>query len=460
MSWRLASLCVLAFLLSLPLLLLLLLSDALIPVPPTPVLAQRWWGQGERGGLEDTSIAPYTVSVSEEQLEDLETRIRSDLPRLSAPLLGATFEYGFNTDHLKEVATYWLDGFDWAAQESQLNSLPHFTTSIDGLAVHFIRVSPQPRPGQVVLPLLLVHGWPGSVVEFLDIIPLLAKGNDKVALEVVVPSLPGYGFSSAPAREGFNCKEAAGVLHSLMARLGHSQFLAQGGDWGSLVTTSLATLFPHSVLGLHINMAGVLSVGDRVRLLASSLPGLDRLLLDQEDWDMGNDLSLLLRESGYFHLQATKPDTVGVALSSSPLGLAAYIMEKFSTWTSPSLTGLPDGGLPALNITTDKMLTNVMVYWVTNTITSSMRFYKENFPEDKAISSIPLSMPVGFAAFPHELLRVPRACLLGKFPNLLHYTRMPRGGHFGAMEEPVLLAEDVLSFAKKVVNRGLARTEL
>jgi len=375
---------ILVFFLFPPLLFFLLINDMVIPVPEMTQLKPRWWGKGE-GGDDDISLKPFTFAADKEQLEDLKKRIKNDLTRLAPALEDSAFSYGFHTEELENLARYWLEEFDWSSEEKLLNSFPHFTTEISGLQVHFIRAQPKPKKGQVVLPLLLVHGWPGSVIEFLDIIPILVKGNEKVAFEVIAPSIPGYAFSSSPTKKGFNAKEAAAVFNTLMGRLGHKKFVAQGGDWGAFITTNLATLFPESVLGLHLNLPPVLSPGGSLRLLAASLPGLGRLLVDTEDLQLasslGKHIGTLLQETGYFHIQASKPDTVGIGLSSSPLGLAAYIMEKFSTWTNPSLTDAKDGGLSNLRIQKNRILANVMIYWLTNSITSSVRFYKENAPQ-------------------------------------------------------------------------------
>eukprot|EP00092_Neocalanus_flemingeri_P056792 GFUD01067373.1.p1 GENE.GFUD01067373.1~~GFUD01067373.1.p1 ORF type:complete len:472 (+),score=108.11 GFUD01067373.1:30-1445(+) len=443
-------------------LLFLLCEDRLLLVPVTPVVPDRWWGKGEGGNVDDEKISEFLISVSEDTISELRSRIISDLPRLSPALEDSAFNYGFNTKFLKDIARYWLEEFDWQAQETLLNSFPQFITNIDGLDIHYLHVKPSPVSGQKVVPLLLVHGWPGSIVEFLDIIPLLTAGNEEVALEIIAPSIPGYGFSSAPGKPGFNSKHAAQIFKKLMVRLGHEKFYCQGGDWGSFITTNLATLFPSHVLGLHVNMGGVISPGGMMKNLLVLVPGMKYLLVDKEDMEkvssLGSFYASLLRESGYFHQQATKPDTVGVGLSSSPLGLAAYILEKFSTWTNPDWTRDNTGGLEGGRhpIKRDRMLTNVMLYWVTNSITSSMRFYKENFPllMDRDISRIPIEMPVGFADFPKELYRAPKYLISGKFPHLIQYTRMPRGGHFAAMEEPQLLAEDIIKFINTVEEKA------
>jgi len=410
-------------------------------------------------------ITKFQVKSPANTISDLHARIKSDLARLPPPLEGSRFEYGFNTEFLGEVARYWVEEYDWEKQLALLNSFPQFHTSIDGLNIHYLHAKPEHTAGRKIVPLLLVHGWPGSVVEFLDMIPLLTAGDQDYAFEVIAPSIPGYAFSSAPTRPGFDLQQAANIFSKLMMRLGHQQFYCQGGDWGSLVTTTLATLFPHQVTGLHVNMGGVISPGGTIKNLLLLIPGMKYLIADQEDWEkadnLGSNALRLLRESGYMHLQATKPDTLGIGLNSSPLALAAYILEKFSTWTNPGLTGDETGGLGAgFPIARDKMLTNIMLYWLTGSITSSMRFYKENFPLSQDISRIPLHLPVGYADFPQELYRAPEFMVRGKFQNLVQYTRMPRGGHFAAMEVPDLLAEDIIKFVRKVEENPGDRQEL
>ena len=446
MFWKLSSALVITLL---AILIHLFLEDKLFTPGELPDLPDTCWTDAcdKREQLE-----PFKISVSDAELADLKSRIGSDLKKIVKPLNDIGFEYGFNSEYLKEIAKYWNDSYKWRQQETFINNVPQFTTRIDGLDIHFLHAKPKSESGKKIVPLLLVHGWPGSFVEFLDIIPLLTAGNSELAFEVVAPSIPGYGFSSAPQKPGHNAAHTAKIFRDLMLRLGHSEFYCQGGDWGALVTTNLATFFPDNVRGLHVNMAGAFTNGGMAKSYLARIPGLKYLIADPEDFDKVPDFGFLLQESGYMHLQATKPDTVGVGLSSSPLGLAAYIMEKFSTWTDPAWRELQDGGLETKTaMDKDRMLTNVMIYWITNSITSSMRYYKENLSSyDMAVANTPVRVPVGFADLPHELTRVPRHQLTGKFPRLVSLTTLPSGGHFAAMEVPGDLAADVLTFASKV----------
>ncbi|KAM9847397.1 LOW QUALITY PROTEIN: epoxide hydrolase 1 [Aulostomus maculatus] len=418
-------------------------------------VGEGWWGAGERPTSEDDLIHPFEVQTSDEEIEDLHERI--DRSRYSDPLEESRFHYGFNSTYLKKVVSYWRHQFDWKQQVDVLNKYPHFKTKIEGLDVHFIHVRPPHRTNQKVVPLMLVHGWPGSFYEFYKILPLLTENQDGVVFEVICPSIPGYGYSEAPHKQGFNSLAAARIFLTLMERLGFSQFYLQGGDWGSLITTNMAQTKPQCVRGLHLNMF-MSRKGFKVMLSLLIGPYLPFLVgLSREDvrrlfpffeknvWD-------ILKESGYFHIQATKPDTAGCGVNDSPVGLAAYILEKFSSWTDLKNRDLEDGGLER-KFSLDELLTNVMIYWTTGSIVSSMRFYKENFksnPDNRIDARTGIYVPTGLAAFPGELMHCPKSWAQIRYRKILSYTFMSRGGHFAAFEEPQLLADDLIQFVEKV----------
>ncbi|XP_041644704.1 epoxide hydrolase 1-like [Cheilinus undulatus] len=418
-------------------------------------LGEGWWGAGEKPLSEDNKIYPFTVETPDEEIKDLHDRI--DRTRYTDPLEDSRFHYGFNSTHLKKVVKYWRHEFDWKKQVAELNKFPHFKTKIEGLDVHFIHVRPQHRANQRVLPLMLVHGWPGSFYEFYKILPLLTERQGDVVFEVVCPSIPGYGYSEAPHKQGFNSLAAARVFLTLMERLGFSEFYLQGGDWGSLITTNMAQMKPECVKGLHLNMA----MSNRgLKVLVSLLigPYLPFLVgFSREDVRrlfpfFEKNVYEILRESGYLHIQATKPDTAGCGVNNSPVGLAAYILEKFSTWTDMKNRDLVDGGLEK-KFSLDELLTNVMIYWTTSSIVPSMRFYKENMKtniENRVDSRTAIYVPTGLAAFPNELMHTPESWAQIRYKKIYSYTLMPRGGHFAAFEEPQLLADDVIQFVKKV----------
>ncbi|KAE8280463.1 Epoxide hydrolase 1 [Larimichthys crocea] len=343
-------------------------------------LGEGWWGTGEKPVSEDDNVYPFQVQTSDEEIKDLHERI--DRTRYADPLEDSGFQYGFNSIYLKKVVSYWRHEFDWKKQVAVLNKYPHFKTKIEGLDVHFIHVRPPHRENQKVLPLMLIHGWPGSFYEFYKILPLLTENQDGLVFEVICPSIPGYGFSDAPHKKGFDSLAAARIFLTLMERLGFSQFYLQGGDWGSLITTNMAQMKPQCVKGLHLNMFTSrkgfkvllsLMIGRYLPFLVGfSREDVRRLFpfFEKNVWE-------ILKESGYFHIQGTKPDTAGCGVNDSPVGLAAYILEKFSSWTDLKNRDLMDGGLER-KFSLDDLLTNIMIYWTTGSIVSSMRFYKEN----------------------------------------------------------------------------------
>nr|XP_057914440.1 epoxide hydrolase 1-like [Doryrhamphus excisus] len=418
-------------------------------------LGEGWWGAGERPRSEDDKIYSFEIQTSDDEIKDLHERI--DKARYADPLEDSGFHYGFNSTYLKSVASYWRHEFDWKKQVAVLNKYPHFKTKIEGIDVHFIHVRPTQHKNQKVVPLMLVHGWPGSFFEFYKILPLLTENHNGITFEVICPSIPGYGFSEAPHKQGFNTLAAARIFLTLMERLGFSQFYLQGGDWGSFITTNMAQMKPQCVKGLHLNMFNIRK-GFKVMLSLLIGPYLPFLVgLCREDvrrlfpffekhvWE-------ILKESGYFHIQATKPDTAGCGVNDSPIGLAAYILEKFSTATDMKNRDLADGGLEK-KFSLDDLLTNVMIYWTTGSIVSSMRFYKEHFrgnPEKRVDARTNIFVPTGLVAFPGEVMHCPKSWAQIRFRNIVSYTFMPRGGHFAAFEEPQLFTTDLIQFVQKV----------
>lgn len=398
--------------------------------------------------------------MDESVLKDLKSRLNKT--RYVEALDNVQFQYGFHSSFLKEVVEYWKTKYDWRKHEKELNKFEHFTTQIEGIDVHFIHQKPNLQGKKLrVLPLLLVHGWPGSVYEFNKILPLLTtpREDKDYVFEVICPSIPGYGFSEPPHQPGFSIASAARVFMKLMDRLGHKKFYTQGGDWGSAITSIMAVAYPERVLGLHLNMVAV-----RLGLIGSIKYAIGylfpTLFMTPEEhariYPLKNLALDLLQETGYLHIQATKPDTVGTALADSPAGLAAYIMEKFSTWTDKSYKDLPDGGLTK-KFTLDELLTNVMIYWCTNTITSSQRFYKESLSakaQSYDFDRVPVKVPTGIAIFPNEIISFPKTFCAQRYRNIVLFSEMARGGHFAAFEEPKLLADEIWDFVIRVENQG------
>ena len=372
------------------------------------------------------SITPFTIHVPEATLEDL--RLRLERTRFPDTLEGVSWEDGVDLLYLQQLVTYWLCVYDWRAAERTLNRLPHYRTQVEALGIHFVH---QPGTGPAPLPLLLTHGWPGSFVEFTRLIPLLTDpaahgGEAQDAFHVVAPSLPGFGFSDAPRRPGMHHVQIAALWVELMQQLGYERFGAQGGDWGAGVSAALGAFHPAQVIGVHLNYvpaqppAEISTAEDRQALAQRAL------------WQQ--------TEAAYSLLQGTKPQTIGVALDDSPAGLAAWIIEKFRTWSDC-------GGDVESRFTRDELLTNVMLYWVTRTATSSARLYRER-NRTLGAGLVPphrVEVPTGCAIFPAEIARPPRSWAEASY-HITRWTEMPSGGHFAAMEEPEALAAEIRAF--------------
>lgn len=425
-----------------------------------------WWAKEEKGDVisGDTSIQKFNITFSKKGQDDLKKRLKNT--RYFESLEGTEWSYGTRSDEMKKVVDYWLNKYSWKTQEKVLNQYDHYRTKIEGISIHFVHVKPKVKKGQQVKPLLMAHGWPGSFYEFYKIIPMLTDptshgGSEADTFEVVCPSIPGYGFSEAAHRPGFDQRAAARIYHTLMhERLGFEDYYVQGGDWGSNIVETMSLFYPKFVRGHHNNFITYQPPLYPLRLAVGSIcPSLVLTKKSDQDkifpiWNYTRDL--LLEETGYFHLQATKPDTIGHALTDSPVGLAAYILEKFTFWTNPANTKKDDGALLE-RFTMDDLLNNVMIYWISGSITSSMRMYKEFVVNigflDNYLLQYPVEVPTGVAVFPYEAVRIPEPWLHYRYKNLVSYSEMPDGGHFAALEQPELLAKDIRQFVRKVENQ-------
>ncbi len=378
------------------------------------------------------TIEGFQIRVDDSVLEDLRSRLART--RFPDQIEGTGWEYGIPIDYLRELVSYWRDEYDWRAQEARLNELAHFRTRIDGQSIHFIHAR---SPHADAFPLLLMHGWPGSIAEFLDVIPLLTDpeahgGGAADAFHVIAPSLPGYGFSEPTRTRGWDVRRIAQAFIELMRRLGYARYGAQGGDWGAQLATRIGALDAPHCTAIHVNMP----VAGRPRE-----PG---PLTEEEKADLAAMAHFQREEAGYAFEQATKPQTLGVALNDSPAGLLAWIVEKFRTWSDCD-------GQPENSYTRDHLITNVMLYWVTQTITSSARLYWES-KHSGVWEEAPdfVGVPTGVARYPkEEVLRFPRPWV-ERFYNVTHWAVMPRGGHFAAMEQPAAFVEDLRNFFRTV----------
>ena len=377
-------------------------------------------------------VTPFTVAIPQSALDDLHDRLTRT--RFPEQIAGAGWDYGTELGYERELVEYWRDTYDWRAQEARLNAFDHFTATVDGQNVHFVH---QRSPEPDALPLIITHGWPGSIVEFLDVIgPLTdprAHGGDPAdAFHVVAPSIPGYAFSGPTTERGWDPERVARAWATLMAGLGYERYGAQGGDWGAIITTHLGRVDPAHLAGIHLNMviAGRPPDGDAEPLTEREQQGLA---------DMG---AYMETDAGYMQIQSTKPQTLGYALEDSPAGLAAWIVEKFRSWSDC------DGDVESA-FTRDQLLTNVMLYWLTGTAHSSARLYYENRRAGNFATGGRVDVPTGAAIFPREIMRPPRRWAEQRF-NITRWTEFDRGGHFAAMEQPALFVDDVRAFFRTV----------
>ena len=376
-------------------------------------------------------VKPFKIQVPDEVLTDLRERLADT--RWSDEIPGSGWDYGTNLSYLKELVDYWQNSFDWRAQETLINSFAHFRADVEGLGIHFVH---EKGKGPNPMPLVITHGWPGSFFEMYKIIPLLTDpashgGDPADSFDVVAPSMPGYGFSDHPSQRGMHVLRVSELWAKLMTEgLGYDRFAAQGGDWGASVTSYLGLAFPQHLIGIHVTSmtrpTPYLGPGSR------ELSDAEQALLKQrEQW--------LQAEGGYSHIQGTKPQTLSYGLNDSPAGLAAWIVEKYRSWSDC------DGDVER-RFTKDELLTTITIYWATQTINSSTRLYCEtqNHPWEMAQGER-IQVPSAMAVFPKEISRPPREWGERSF-NVQRWTEMPSGGHFAALEEPQLLAEDIRAF--------------
>ncbi len=378
---------------------------------------------------------PFRIDVPEEDLVDLRRRIAAT--RWPDAVDGAAWDYGSNLGYMRELADYWLNGFDWREQERRLNGLPQFTAEVDGQLLHFVHVRGQ---GPDPTPLLITHGWPSTFWEMYKLIPLLtdpaSHGGDAAdAFDVVVPSMPGYGFSGKPTAPGMSYRRVAELFAGLMRdELGYARYGAHGGDWGGAVTASVAHARPDAVIGAHVTLViGAPHLGDGAAPLSEAE---EAFMAEREQWRH--------EEGGYGHIQGTKPLTLAYGLADSPVGLAAWVVEKFRTWSDC-------GGDVESVYTKDELLTNIGIYWHTGTIGSSVRLYYESQRDPLRLGGDErIRPPAAVATFPKEIAHPPREWCERIFGDLRRFTDMPYGGHFAAMETPRELAEDIRGFFREL----------
>ncbi len=399
-----------------------LLLGALLVFPSTAL------GQAQVLAKPDpTTIQPFQVHVPDRALIDLRRRLAET--KWPDQLPGTAWEYGADIKKVRELADYWGNSYDWRAQEAKINGFDQFTTEIDGQQIHFVH---QRSPRADAIPLMLIHGWPGSILEFLALIEPLTDPKDKnsPAFHVIIPSLPGFGFSGPTTTRGWSPERMAKALIVLMDRLGYSRYGIQGGDWGSTIARDIAHDAPTHVIGLHLNL-----------LFAE--PPSQEAIARMSDMERRRFSFFQRGESSFFNLQASEPQTLAYALTDSPSGWLAWMVDKFQILTDN------DGDFLTA-VDRDTFLTDVTLYWVTGTVGSAMRIYRENRISGEEASTLPrLQTPVAYADFPKQVYASPLSWIKQTY-DVVQYTKMPKGGHFAALEQPNLLLDDIRKFFTEV----------
>jgi len=371
------------------------------------------------------AVQPFRIQVSDDALDDLRRRLRAT--RWPEAECVDDWSQGTPLSYVQDVCAYWAEKYDWRERERRLNAFPQFRTNIEGLGIHFYHVRSK-HPD--ALPIVITHGWPGSVVEFQKVIAPLADptahgGRAEDAFHVVCPSLPGYGFSDKPTTKGTGVERIADLWSALMLRLGYPRYVAQGGDWGAMVTTMIGLRDTAHCAGIHLNMPIVgpdpATMNELTPAEQSALAG----MAEYGEWD-----------SGYSKQQSTRPQTLGYGLVDSPAGQAAWILEKFWKWTD--CNGHPENAL-----TRDELLDNVMLYWLPGTGASSARLYWESFRPQSQGGLPNVAIPTGCSIFPKEIFRSSRRWAEKRFTNLVHWNELPKGGHFAAFEQPATFVNEL-----------------
>ncbi len=368
------------------------------------------------------AIHPFTLAVPESALEDLQRRI--DHARWPEAELVEDWSQGAPLAKVKALVDHWRHRYDWRRCEARLNALGQFKTEIDGLGIHFLHIR---SPEANALPLIITHGWPGSVLEFMKIIgpltdPVAHGGKAEDAFHLVLPSLPGFGFSDKPKATGWGVEKIAQSWAALMARLGYDRWVAQGGDWGSAVTSAIGEQAPKGCLGIHVNMPMARPTAEAMQNPSPREMQALAALQHYQQWD-----------SGYSKQQSTRPQTLGYALADSAVGQAAWIYEKMWSWTD-------NRGAPEDSLTLDEMLDNIMLYWLPGNATSSARLYWESFG---SFAPRAINLPAGVSVFPKEIMRPTREWAEATMTNIVHWNELDKGGHFAAWEQPDLYVKEV-----------------
>ncbi len=390
------------------------------------------------------AVVPFKINIPESALSDLRQRISAtrwpDMETVKDQ------SQGVKLAQIKELVNYWGTSYNWRKVESKLNALPQFTTLIDGIQIHFIHVRSKHANA---LPLIITHGWPGSILELVKAIgpltdPTAYGGGPEDAFDVVIPSMPGYGFSSKPTGTGWGVERIGKAWDVLMKRLGYRNYVSQGGDWGSVVANAMGRQAPQGLLGIHVNMPATVPA-DVARALNNGEPvpaGLSAV----EKAAFKSLKNLYTKGAGYAGMMVTRPQTLGYGLSDSPAGLAAFFLDKFNDWTY-------SGGNAEKSLTKDEILDDITLYWLTNTATSSAQLYWENNNNNfNAVEqrTAEISVPVAVTVFPGEIYQAPRSWTERSYPRLIYFNEVKEGGHFAQWEQPQLFAEELRAAFKSL----------
>ena len=373
-------------------------------------------------------IEKFKVNIPQSELDDLNDRIKK--VRWPDEIKNSDWKYGTSLSYIKELADYWLEEFDWRIIEKEINSFPNFIADVDGNQIHFLHIKSNKKNA---IPIIITHGWPGSFLEMLKIIPYLTESEES-PFDLVIPSIIGFGFSKKPTENGSDYGFNAELWHKLMLKLGYNKYGVQGGDIGAGISIKIAQKYPENIIGLHLNY-----ISDSYKPYSEENENIETHIVKfQKATQMWNE-----REGAYASLHSTKPLSLAYGLNDSPIGLCGWIIEKFNAWSD-------NNGDIENSFTKQELLANVTLYWLTQTIHSSIRMYHEisnsplKFEKDDFVKT-----PVGFAKFPKEIPTPPRDYIEKGF-NVVHWTEMPKGGHFPALEQPKLLADDIIRFFEKL----------
>jgi pimeloyl-ACP methyl ester carboxylesterase len=392
-----------------------------------------------RAASDEDAIRPFTCAIPQQEVDELRRRVRAT--RWPTKETVPDRSQGAQLHRLRPLIDYWGSAYDWREGEKKLNAHPQFLTRIDGLDIHFIHVKSKHKNA---LPLIMTHGWPGSVLELVKTIgpltdPTAHGGRAEDAFHLVIPSMPGYGFSEIPTETGWGPDRIGRAWHVLMMRLGYHRYVSQGGDWGAVVSDKMAKQAPEGLLGIHTNMPATVPP-EIAKALANGEPAPAGLSADEKAaYEQMN--ALYTKGAGYALMMVTRPQTLGYALTDSPVGLAAWYYDKFADWTY-------SGGNPEKSLTMDEMLDDISLYWFTGTATSGARLYWENNANN--FNAVDISIPAAITVFPGEIYQAPRTWAEKAYRNLIYYNKVDKGGHFAAWEEPDLFTSELRAAFKSL----------